>query len=163
MVNMQIRHADTDDLDRLTELEKTAFPAGWAASKESIRKRLETFPDHFWVLEEDGTIVSFINGFDTDTKDLNDDMYDNASLHEPEGRWQMIFSVVTGPEYRHHGYAGKLMNKVIEDVKNEGRSGIVLTCEDSLISFYSGFGFVNEGLSESRIGGVKWNQMRLSF
>lgn len=160
---MLIRHGNINDLERLAELEKTSFPVGCAASKESIRKRLESFSDHFWVLEEDGSIVSFINGFDTDTKDLNDEMYDNASLHDPAGRWQMIFSVVTAPEYRHQGYAGKLMNKVIEDVRNEGRAGIVLTCEDSLIGFYSGFGFANEGLSESGIGGVKWNQMRLCF
>lgn len=46
--------------------------------------------------------------------------------------------------------------------KKQNRQCIVLTCKKKdLIDFYSKFGFVDEGVSESNHGGEKWNQMRL--
>ena len=39
----------------------------------------------------------------------------------------------------------------------------MLTCKERLLPFYSGFGFVNEGVSGSVHGGVVWYQMRLTF
>ena len=38
--------------------------------------------------------------------------------------------------------------------------GIVLTCKEHLIPFYSEFGFVDEGISSSTHGNVLWHQMR---
>ncbi len=51
----------------------------------------------------------------------------------------------------------------IADAKSHGRSGLVLTCKDKLINYYSKFGFVNEGISESVHGNVTWYQMRLTL
>ena len=75
----------------------------------------------------------------------------------------MIFGVNTLPEYRRNGCAGTLINKCINDAKAQGRKGVVLTCKDALIPYYSKFGFVNEGISKSVHGNVKWNQMRITF
>ena len=90
-------------------------------------------------------------------------MYDNAGLHNPEGKWQMIFSVVTDPEFRGCGVASRLMEKVVADCREEKRAGIVLTCKERLIPFYSRFGFKDEGVSASEHGGVVWHEMRLTF
>lgn len=90
-------------------------------------------------------------------------MYENASMHNENGEWQMIFGLNTLPEYRNNGYAGMLIKKVIETAEKENRLGVVLTCKDYLTDYYSKFGFVNEGLSESMHGGEVWNQMRLTF
>ena len=90
-------------------------------------------------------------------------MYENAAMHNENGMWQMIFGVNTLPAYRKKGYAGELLQKAIYDAKKQGRKGLVLTCKKELIHYYAGFGFVNEGISQSVHGNVTWYQMRLTF
>ena len=158
-----IRHVKADDLDRLATIEAASYPKAEAASKESIKKRMESFPECFWILEEDGVIKSFINGMATDEEDLTDIMYDDASMHKKDGKWQMIFSVVTEKSYRGQGLAKQVTNKVIEDCKARKRRGIVLTCKDGLRSFYAGFGYKDEGISQSNHGNTIWYKMRLTF
>ena len=114
-------------------------------------------------MEEDGVIKSFINGMATDEEDLTDIMYDDASMHKKDGKWQMIFSVVTEKSYRGQGLANQVMNKVIEDCKERGRKGIVLTCKDGLRLFYEEFGYKDEGISQSNHGDTIWYKMRLTF
>ena len=160
---MNIRHAKMDDVKELARIEGISYPAAEGASEESIGKRVQAFPEHFWLLEEDGKIRSFINGMVTNVRDLTDAMYDDAGLHDENGAWQMIFSVVTAPDSRGRGCAGRVMEQVIADAKEQGRHGIVLTCKAHLLSFYSRFGFMNEGKSQSEHGGVTWYQMRLEF
>ena len=73
-----IRNARGDDLERICAIEQACFPAAEAASRESIRERLRVYPEHFWLLEADGEVVSFVNGMATDTPHLEDEMYENA-------------------------------------------------------------------------------------
>ena len=40
---------------------------------------------------------------------------------------------------------------------------MILTCKKHLIDFYSGFGFVNCGISKSVHGGAVWYDMELDF
>ncbi len=160
---MIIRNATPDDLDELYNIEKECFPPKEAAKKEEIKERLKTFPNHFWILEKDGKIISFANGFVTNEKDLSDEMYENASLHDENGDWQMIFGLNTLPEFRKNGYASLLVGKIIETAKKENRLGVVLTCKKYLVDYYSKFSFADEGISQSQHGGEVWNQMRLTF
>lgn len=160
---MNIRNANIKDLNRITEIEEICFPKKEAASKQSFEGRLLDYPNHFWVIEEDGKIISFINGLSTDKEHLEDEMYENSSLHNENGAWQMIFGVDTIPECRGKGYAGILINHMIEIAKLEKRNGLVLTCKDHLVNYYRKFGFVDEGISESNHGGVIWHEMRLVF
>lgn len=160
---MNIRNAKIDDLEELLSIEQECFPPDEAAKKEEIKERLDNYPNHFWLLVQDEKIVSFINGFTTNEKDLRDEMYENVSLHDEDGDWQMIFGLNTLPEYRKQGHAKRLIEHVIEYAQKENRLGVVLTCKKELVNFYSKFGFVDEGISESQHGGVVWNQMRLKF
>ena len=160
---MSIRHAEMADLNRLAEIEAAGYPPAEGASEESIRGRLNVYPDYFWIFERQGEICAFVNGFVTDLPDLTDAMYDNPKMHDPTGAWQMIFSVVTAPEARHTGCASELLRRVTADAKAAGRKGVVLTCKDRLIGFYAQFGFVDEGVSGSTHGDVVWHQMRLKF
>ena len=162
---MYIRRAKREDLDELAAIESICFPPEQAADRESIRKRLEIFPQHFLLLcDNSGKAVSFIDGFVTDEPDLTDEMYESADLHSENGSWQMIFGLNTLPEYRRRGHAQTLMNEFLSIAKAEGRRGAVLTCKKQLLHYYEKFGFVNEGITErSVIGGVKWYQMRRSF
>lgn len=160
---MQIRTATAADLTAVTQLEAACFPAAEAATRASLAQRLAAYPDHFWLLCDGYQLVSFVNGMVTDEPDLRDEMYEDASLHNENGAWQMIFGVDTHPDYRCRGCAGQLLRYVIGQARQQGRKGLVLTCKDRLVHYYAQFGFVNEGISQSTHGDVVWYQMRLTF
>lgn len=160
---MDIRHASINDLKQIADVEAECFRDLEAASENSILKRLQVFPNHFWLMFDGKTLVGFVNGMVTDRADLDDEMYDNAALHDENGKWQMIFGVCTIPCYRNLDCASKILNTVISDAKAQGRRGLVLTCKKELIGFYQRFGFADEGISKSSHGGVVWHQMRLTF
>ena len=105
--------------------------------------------------------MAFVNGMCTDTPDLADEMYEDASLHSESGAWQMIFGVDTLPDFRRQGCAARLLHHVIDQARAQGRKGVVLTCKDKLVHYYATFGFVNEGVSRSTHGDVTWYQMQL--
>ena len=160
---MEIRNAGMDDLEKIAEVEALCFPKEEAATREELKERLAVYPNHFWLLYEDGRLISFVNGMVTDKADLEDEMYRNAAMHKENGRWQMIFGVDTVPACQRRGYAEKVIRRVIEDAKKQKRRGLVLTCKETLIPYYEKFGFVNEGLSKSVHGNAVWYQMRLKF
>lgn len=160
---MQIRYATMNDLDAITQVENVCFPEAEAAGRESFEARIKTYPNHFWVLEDGERIVSFINGMVSDESTLRDEMFEDASLHNEDGAWQMIFGVDTIPEYRRRGCAGMLMKQVISDSREQGRKGLVLTCKEHMLHYYEKFGFVNKGISESEHGGAVWYDMVLEF
>ena len=158
-----IRTAVEQDLDAIAAVEAECFPAAEAATRAEFAERLRYYGNHFWLLWEDETLAAFVDGMVTDAADLTDAMYADASLHNENGAWQMIFGVNTLPEYRRRGLAGQLLETAIAAAKQQGRKGLVLTCKDKLVRYYARFGFVNEGVSGSAHGGVTWYQMRLTF
>ena len=161
---MNIRKAHMADLEAIARMELLCFPEAEAATIESFEKRIAVFGDSFWLLEDENkNLIGMINGMVTDESILRDEMFEDASLHDPNGAWQMIFGVETIPEYRNQGYAAMIMERVIEDCKTLGRKGLVLTCKDRLVHYYKKFGFVNEGKSASVHGGAVWYDMRLTF
>ena len=184
---MNIRYADMSDLAAVTAVEAACFPPAEAATEQDFAQRLRYYSGHFWLMFDGGTLIAFVDGFVTDEPDLTDDMYENAALHNENGAWQMIFGVNTLPEYRRHGCAGQLLRRAVADARQQGRSGLVLTCKEllrraiddarkqgrkglvltckeRLIHYYARFGFVDEGVSEkSTHGNVVWHQMRLTF
>ncbi|UNK15870.1 GNAT family N-acetyltransferase [Paenibacillus sp. N3/727] len=160
---MKIRTATLDDTSILTELSSVCFSPEETATKKEFEERLKIYPDHFWILEETGKLIGFINGMVTNESVIRDEMFKNPFLHEKDGAWQAIFGVNTAPEYRKHGYAAKLMRQVIEDAKKQGRRGCILTCKKELIHYYEKFGYKNEGVSKSSIADAVWYDMRLEF
>ena len=161
---MHIRTAVPADLPAVTAVEAACFPAAEAATEADFAKRLAVYPNHFWLMEDNnGSLVSFVNGLVTDEPHLRDEMYADAGLHNENGAWQMIFGVNTLPAYRRQGLAEQVLRQVIEDAKAQGRKGCVLTCKEKLLHYYGKLGFVNEGVSQSTHGGVVWYEMRLTF
>ena len=161
---MHIRTAVLADLPAVTAVEAACFPAAEAATEADFAKRLAVYPNHFWLMEDDnGSLVSFVNGLVTDEPHLRDEMYADAELHNESGAWQMIFGVNTLPAYRRQGLAELVLRQAIDDAKAQGRKGCVLTCKEKLLHYYGKLGFVNEGVSQSTHGGVVWYEMRLTF
>ena len=161
---MIIRTANMEDLDAVASVEALCFPPAEAATKEAFAQRLQYYADHFWLMFDGDRLVSFVDGFVTDQEDLEDEMYERASMHDENGAWQMIFGVNTIPDCRKKGYAGLMIQRAIDDARKQGRKGLVLTCKPKLVSYYGRFGFVDEGVSEKSVhGNAVWHQMRLTF
>ena len=161
---MNIRYATMADLDDIASVESECFPVLEAATKEEFEQRIKYYVYHFWLMFDDDKLIAFVDGFVTDEADLTDEMYENASMHDENGAWQMIFGVNTLPDYRRCGCAKELIKKAILDARKQNRKGLVLTCKESLVPYYSKFGFVDEGITDkSTHGNVLWHQMRLDF
>lgn len=159
-----IRTAALADRDSIAAVEAECFPPAEAATAEQFSDRLKHYADHFLLMFEDDRLVAFVDGFVTNERDLTDEMYENAALHDEKGKWHMLFGVNTLPAYRRKGCAGELIGRFITIAREQGRMGVVLTCKDRLIRYYEKFGFVNEGLTaKSSHGGAEWYQMRLTF
>lgn len=161
---MIIRNATMQDLEQIAAVEAECFPAAEAATREEFQARIQSYGDHFWLMFEGEKLIAFVDGFVTDEADLTDEMYEQAFMHDANGAWQMIFGVNTIPEYRRQGCAAALLRRAVDDAKKQGRKGLVLTCKEALIPYYSRFGFEDEGISDKSVhGNVVWHQMRLTF
>ncbi|MBQ7216287.1 MAG: GNAT family N-acetyltransferase [Synergistaceae bacterium] len=158
-----IRTARLSDLDSIAQVESACFPEAEAATREQFAGRLAHYASHFWLMFDGEKLISFVDGLVTDEDTLTDDMYAHPELHSESGKWQMIFGVNTLPEYRRQGFASELMRRAIQDSREQGREGLVLTCKAELVHWYGKLGFVSEGVSESVHGGAVWYQMRLRF
>ena len=159
-----IRNVKIEDLDQVTEVEALCFPAAEAAVEASFRQRIETFPDSFFVAEDEtGRIIGFINGCVTDERTIRDEMFEDSGLHHTEGLYQSVFGLDVIPEFRRQGVAADLMNRLMQEAKARGKKGMILTCKDRLIHYYEKFGYRNLGLSASVHGGAVWYDMLLEF
>ena len=163
MIDFIIRPVKTEDLDMVTEVEAVCFPAAEAATRESFAQRIATFPESFFVAEHNGKIIGFINGCVTDERTIHDEMFEDSSLHNPKGQYQSIFGLDVIPKYQRQGIAAELMKHLIEDAREKGRKGLILTCKDRLIHYYAKFGYQNLGISASVHGGAVWYDMLLEF
>ena len=163
MINFTIRPVEKADLDAVTAVEAICFPAAEAATRESFEQRIAAFPECFFVAEYEGNIIGFINGCVTDERTIRDEMFEDSSLHNPNGCYQSIFGLDVIPEYQRQGIAAELMNHLIEDARIKGRKGLILTCKDRLIHYYAKFGYKNLGVSASVHGGAVWYDMLLEF
>lgn len=160
---MKIRCAKLQDLEAVTRVESVCFPEAEAASRECFAQRLSVYPNHFWITEDAGKVIGFINGMVTNRQTIVDEMFDNASLHREDGAWQSVFGLAVLPEYRNRGHAARLMDTLTEAAWAQGRRGCILTCKEELISFYERFGYRKLGVSQSVHGGALWYDMVLEF
>ena len=110
---IHLRYATIEDAVALAEVESASFPLAEACSLENFKKRLAVFADCFIVLEEDGRICGLIDGMVTDQQTITDDLYEDASLHNPNGAWQSVFGLAVLPQKRHRGYASLLMMEMM--------------------------------------------------
>lgn len=162
-MNLIIRQVKSDDLLAVTEVERACFPEAEAAPKEVLEERISIFPDCFFVAEIDKKIVGFINGSVTNDSVIHDELFSDTSLHLPDGRYQTIFGLDVVPKYRKKGIAAELMKHLIQQAKEAGRTGVILTCKERLIHYYASFGYKNKGISSSTHGGAVWYDMILNF
>ena len=163
MTELIIRRAGLGDLNAVAQVEAACFPPAEAASRDSLAKRLTAYGDSFLVAEQDGEIIGFINGSVVDNETITDAMFDDISLHQPDGRYQAIFGLDVLPAYRRQGVAANLMECLIDMARQAGRTGLILTCKEHLLHYYEKFGYINLGVSQSVHGGAVLYDMILRF
>lgn len=162
-MEMTIRNVAYEDLDQVALIEEDCFPEKEAASKETLGKRIKAFSECFFVAEAEGEIIGFVNGAVTNDPVIHDEMFDDETLHNPTGAYQAIFGLDVMPGYQRQGIAAKLMDHMIATAEKAGRKGVILTCKEHLVNYYSRFGFRNMGISASTHGGAVWYDMILEF
>ena len=64
-------------------------------------------------------IVGFLNGLATNREHLTDDFFEDADVHEAEGRNIMLLGLDVLPEYRCQGLARELMRQYLEREKTK--------------------------------------------
>lgn len=158
-----IRHALPEDLAAVTRIERLCFPPEQAAGHAALARRLNVFPGHFLLAEVDGVLAGFVNGAVIDRRYLSDEMYKDVSCHREDGAYQSVFGLDVLPEYRGRGLARRLMARLVEQARTEGRKGVTLTCLAEKIAFYSAMGFACEGCSASTHGNAVWYNMLLDI
>lgn len=163
MTEVTIREVRPEDLDCVAEIEAVCFPPAEAASRESFRERMATFPEYFLVAEADGVLIGFINGCVTNSSVIYDELFRSTRHHVPDGKNLTVFGLDVIPQYQRQGIAAQLMNYFIQKAKNTGRKNVILTCKDRLVHYYESFGYMNNGISKSTHGGARWFDMTLAL
>lgn len=160
---VSVRFATAADVEAMGEVEGECFPAAEAASPEQIAARFEAFPEWFLVAEQAGRVIGICDGCTWREPALPDELYDDPSLHDPDGAWQTVFGLAVRPDSRRRGVAGRLLERMVGLARERGKAGVVLTCKDHLVGYYGKFGFEDRGDAGSTHGGVPWHLMVLRF
>lgn len=163
MSEVTIRRARPEEGPLLAKIEAVCFPEAEAADEETLKKRLAVHPELFFVAEQEGQIIGFINGCATDEPALPDALYHDTAFHKKSGAYAALFGLNVLPDFRRRGVAGKLMGRFIREAQECGRKGVILTCKDHMIHYYEKFGYVCHGVADSSHGGAVWNDMKLFF
>lgn len=160
---ISITNAVPEDLDEIAALEAVCFPPAEAATKESFKKRIQRFPESFFVAKLDGKVIGVVNGCITDSDVIYDAMFHDDNEHVSGGKNQTVFGLLVHPDFQRKGIAALLLNHLINISRERGKKAVILTCKDKLIHYYEKFGFENKGISSSSHGGAVWYDMYLKL
>ena len=163
MNDVIIRHVLPRDLDECFLVEISGFPPEEAATRGTIKLRLETFPQGFLVAQMDGRVVGMLNSGATDKQDISDEELKQLIGHDPNGKNMVVFALVILPEFQKRGIAQQLMTRFVEEARARKKKNVLLLCKQHLIAYYERMGFVHLSLSRSMHGGAEWHEMRLAL
>jgi len=161
MDSINIRNVQPRDVDQCVEVEMSGFSPEEAASRETIKLRIETFPQGFLVAEINDRVIGMLNSAATHKTDISDEELKQLIGHDPAGINMVVFALVILPEYRKLGVASKLMLRFVDEARQLNKRSILLLCKDHLVTYYQRLGFDHLGLSSSTHGGAEWHTMRL--
>lgn len=157
-------YTDPEEVAAVYAIEQQCFPPNEAESQEQLLARAKACPDCFWVIRDNisQAIVGFLNGLAVKQQNLTEEVFHDASLGHPDNPWVMLISLDIAPAYQNKGLSKRFIQHVLQELNNRKKyKGYVFICKEKLVSYYSTFGFVDEGISECHYGGETWHQMRM--
>lgn len=157
----KFRNIEQDETEQAVAIEKICFPPNEACSRESMKERIASAPELFFVAIDKmtGKIAGFLNGIATDEYRFRDEFFTDASLHKPEGKNIMLLGLDVLPEYRKQGLGRELVYQYLRREWEKDRRMVFLTCLESKVKMYEKFGFVDRGIAQSNWGGEEWHEM----
>jgi len=158
-----IRNVLPKDLEECFLVETSGFPPEEAATRETIKLRIEAFPQGFFVAEMDGRVIGMLNSASTDKDDISDEELKQLIGHDPHGKNMVVFALAILPEFQKQGIARQLMSRFVEAAREREKENVFLMCKRHLIAYYERMGFAHAGLSRSTHGGAEWHEMRLAL
>jgi ribosomal protein S18 acetylase RimI-like enzyme len=161
--NYTIRSPKSADTDFCYEIESSSYEGDEAATREKIAHRIQTYPEGFMIIETDHGIAGFINSGSTNHVVMSDESFKELVGHDPNGRHNVIMSVVVCQDFQGQGISSILMHNYILRMKRLKKESIHLMCKDRHVSFYEKFGFTYEKKSTSSHGGMSWHEMVLNL
>ncbi len=159
MKDITIRRVEREDLDDCVTLEKICYQPIEQASRDFIEKRIEVYPDGFYVAEHNGRIIGMVNCGATHQDDITDEEFKKLIGHVRNGKNSVIFSLAVHPDYRGKGIAKTLLKQIINVSQDKEKNSVLLLCKDQLIEFYEHLGFAYNKTSNSDYGGYTWHEM----
>ncbi|HDS1736281.1 MULTISPECIES: GNAT family N-acetyltransferase [Pseudomonas] len=153
------RQATSHDVDRCFQIETSAYEGDEAATREKIATRIAQYPEGFLILELDGQVVGFINSGCAEQVVMSDEAFKELVGHDPQAANVVIMSVVVDPAFQGRGYAGLLMARFVEQMRDRAKATIHLMCKDRHVGLYEKFGYRYVQPSASDHGGMAWHEM----
>jgi len=158
-----IRNVLPKDLEECFLVETSGFPPEEAATRETIKLRIEAFPQGFFVAEMDGRVIGMLNSAATDKDDISDEELKQLIGHDLHGKNMVVFALAVLPDFQKQGIARQLMARFVEEARERKKENVFLMCKRHLIAYYERMGFAHAGLSRSTHGGAEWHEMRLAL
>jgi ribosomal protein S18 acetylase RimI-like enzyme len=158
-----IRHVLPHDLEECFTVETSGFAPEEAATRETIKLRIDTYPEGFLVAEMGGKVVGILNSGATYKDDITDEELKQLIGHDPNGKNIVVFALAVLPEFQKRGIARQLMTRFVDEARQREKENILLLCKQHLIAYYESMGFAHMGLSKSTHGGAEWHEMRLAL
>lgn len=161
---MLIRPVESNqDIIKAYEIETSVFSKEVAAALEAFQMRKQLFGAYFLVAENelDHQIIGVTNSVKISNKEIADDSIKQVTQYAEDGQYLCVLTIAVHPSHQRRGVATELLQRIIEIARKEGLKGIVLMCEEHLISFYEKNGFLYEAPSASKHAGIQWHEMNL--
>lgn len=160
---LTFQEAQPADLDQIMTIENQGFNQDEAATRPSMAERIKRISDTFIVAKEANRVLGYVVGPASDERYITDDLFEHLEANQQTDRYQTILSLAVEAKFQKHGLAGKLLTKLAEVARSQGREAITLTCLERLVPFYERHGYVNEGVSESTHAGETWYNLVLTL
>ena len=113
----------------------------------------------FMIIEINNEVAGFINSGCADNVQMSDEKFKELIGHHPDGKHNVIMSVVVHPNYQGLGLSSILLVNYVLRMKRLNKVSIQLMCKEIHIKLYEHFGFKYVKPSISHHGGMSWHEM----
>ncbi len=157
--NITWRIARKEDAQRCYEIERSAYEGDEAATLEKIALRIAGYPQGFLVMEQEGTLIGFINSGCAWNVVMSDEAFKELVGHDAQAPKVVIMSVVIDPDWQGKGLSSSMMATFVSQMRKLGKTEIHLMCKERHVPLYEKMGYRYVRPSESDHGGMAWHEM----